>query len=94
MSYPSPSLPGIMSSDSASSDRPLGAAILLDSENDVYDTFHVVCNSCGTELEITEVSDSPEHGVTLEVGPCLRCNEDAHNAGWFEGKDHKGDMGF
>lgn len=70
------------------SDRPLDKAVILDTEEDIATRIAVVCDSCGTELAVTEIREEPEQAIILEVGVCERCAQDRFNHGYHEGMDH------
>jgi hypothetical protein len=66
-------------------DRPLDHAVILDTEEDISTKIAIVCNGCGTELEVTEIRDEPEKAVVLKIEICERCKQIAHERGYSAG---------
>ena len=83
-----PMLYGTVSSDGALSsdisDKPLSHAIILDTAEDINTKLAVVCNECGTGLEVTEVREVPEEAVILEIGPCKNCKSKSFEEGYYQ----------
>lgn len=75
-------------------DQPLDKAIILDTHEDIATRISVRCDSCGTELEVTEIREEAEVAVVLEVPPCHECTQRAHHHGFIEGQDSGQGMGY
>ncbi len=68
-------------------DRPLDKAVILDTEEDIATKVAVVCDTCGTELQVSEIREEPETAIVLEVAPCENCTQTAHHNGYLSGQD-------
>ena len=66
------------------SDKPLSHAIILDTAEDISTKLAVVCNECGTGLEVTEIREVPEEAVVLEIRPCQNCKSKSFEEGYYQ----------
>ena len=78
------SLPVVSPQDSMA-DSPLRHAFILDTEEDIATKLALVCNTCGSELEIVAIEEVPESAIVLQIPCCATCSNNTHQQAFHEG---------